>query len=96
MCKGYLIGREPVSLVHYIKPGSSNKWPTLNYLASQCHVNWGVVYLDSSYKNIEPVSAAFPQNLRRIFVAALALSGSAPTNGIIGPASNQGSFDRWP
>ena len=65
------LGLEPVSIVHYTRPGSSIKRPTPNYLATQCHVNWPVVYPKSSYKIMDPVSAALPQNLRRIFVATL-------------------------
>ena len=70
-CKEFIIVREPVSIVHYTRPGSSIKWPTLNYLATQCHVNWPVVYPKSSYKIMDPVSVALPPNLRRIFVATL-------------------------
>ena len=70
------LGLEPVSIVHYTRPGSSIKQPTPNYLATQRHVNWPVVYPESSYKNIEPVSAALPQNLRRIFIATLVLEGA--------------------
>ena len=65
------LGLEPVSIVHYTRPGSSIKRPTPNYLATQRHVNWPVVYPESSYKIMDPVSAALPQNLRRIFIATL-------------------------
>ena len=67
------LGLEPVSIVHYTWPGSSIKRPTPNQLATQCHVNWPVVYLQSSYKIMDPVSVACPQNLQRIFVATLEL-----------------------
>ena len=40
-------------------------------ISSECHVNWPVIYPESSYKIIDPVSAALPKNLRRIFVATL-------------------------
>ena len=63
-CKEFIIVREPVSIVHYTRPGSSIKWPTLNYLATQCHVNWPVVQPKSSYKNMDPISAALPQILK--------------------------------
>merc|ERR1719245_112013 len=65
----FIKGREPVSSVHYTRPGTSIKQPTPNYLATQRHVNWPVIYPKSSYKIMDPVSAALPQNLRRIFVA---------------------------
>ena len=65
------LGWEPVSIVHYTRPGSSIKRPTPNSLATQRHVNWPVVYPKSSYKIMDPVSAALPQNLRRIFIATL-------------------------
>ena len=62
------LGLEPVSIVHYTRPGSSIKRPTPNYLATQRHVNWPVVYPESSYKIMDPVSAALPpkssKNLR--------------------------------
>ena len=75
------LGLEPVSIVHYTRPGSSIKRPTPNYLATQRHVNWPVVYPKSSYKIMDPVSAALPQNLRRIFVATL-LCNTTPNNAI--------------
>ena len=62
------LGLEPASIVHYTWPGSSIKQPTPNYLTTQCHVNWPVVYPESSYKIMDPVSAALPQDLRRILV----------------------------
>ena len=65
------LGLEDVSIVHYTWPGSSIKRPTPNQLATQCHVNWPVVYPESSYKIMDPVSAALPQILWRIFVATL-------------------------
>ena len=62
--KAFIIGWEPVSIVHYTRPGSSIKRPTPNYLATQRHVNWPVIYPKSSYKIMDPVSAALPKNLR--------------------------------
>ena len=52
------LGLEPVSIIHYTRSGSSIP----NYLATQRHVNWPVVYPESSYKIMD---------LRRIFVATL-------------------------
>ena len=69
--KEFIMGWEPVSIVHYTRPGSSIKRPTPNYLATQRHVNWHVIYPKSSYKIMDPVSAALNENLRRIFVATL-------------------------
>ena len=40
-------------------------------LATQCNVNWAVIYPKSSYKIMDPVSAALPQNFIGIFVATL-------------------------
>ena len=68
------LGLEPLSIAHYTRPGSSIKRPTQNYLAAQRHVNWPVVYPVSSYKIMDPVSAALHQNLRRFFVATLILT----------------------
>ena len=36
--KSTTLGLEPVSIVHYNRPGSSIKQPTQNLLASKCHV----------------------------------------------------------
>ena len=57
------LGLDPVSIVHYTRPGSSIKRPSPNYFATQPHVNWPVVYPKSNYKIMDPVSAALPQNL---------------------------------
>ena len=69
------LGLEPVSIMHYTRPGSSIK---PKKLATQCHGNWPVIYPESSYKIIDPVSAALPQNLRRIFVATLHYTAGHP------------------
>ena len=66
-----IIDWEPVSNVHYTRYGSRIRQPTQNLLATKCHVNWPVVYPESSSKIMDPVSAALPQNLWRIFVATL-------------------------
>ena len=58
------LGLEPVSIIHYTWPESSIKRPTPNSLAPQRHVNWPVIYLESSYKIMDLVSAALPQYLR--------------------------------
>ena len=55
-----IIGQEPTSIVYYIWPGSSFKQPTLNYMATQHHVNWGVVYTESNCKIMDPVSSDPP------------------------------------
>ena len=60
-----------ISVVHYTRLGSSIKWPTSNKEDKLCHVNWPVVYPKCSFKIMDPVSVALPQNLRRIFVATL-------------------------
>ena len=65
------MGLESVLTIHYNRIESSIKQPTLNKLASQRHVNWLDIYPKSSYKIMNPVSAALPKNLRRIFVATL-------------------------
>ena len=54
-------------------PVSSGPPQTYLLLATQRHVNWPAVHPESSYKIIDPVSVAPPQNLRRIFVATLLL-----------------------
>jgi len=64
LCQEFIIGHEPVSIIHYTRLGSSIKGPTQNHEATQCHVNWPVVYFESSYKIMDPVSAALPKNLR--------------------------------
>ena len=66
-----ILGLEPVSIIHYTRPGSSIKQPTQNYLATQRHVNWPVIYPKSSCKIIDSILVALPQNHRRIFVATL-------------------------
>ena len=61
-----------VTVAHCTRPGSvSRSPPQTNYLAKLCHVNWPVVYPKCSFKIMDPVSVALPQNLRRIFVATL-------------------------
>ena len=67
----FILCQEPVSTVDYTRPGSSIEQPTPNKLATQHHVNWPDIYPESSYKIMDPVSAARPQDLRRIFVATL-------------------------
>ena len=49
------LGLEPVSIIHFTRLGSSIKWPTPNKLATQRHVNWPVVYPESSNKIINPL-----------------------------------------
>ena len=39
LCKESTIGQEPVSIIHYTRPGSSIKWPTPNKFATQRNVN---------------------------------------------------------
>jgi len=57
-------GLEPVSIIYYTRLGSSIKQTTQNYEATQHHVNFCVIYFESSYKNMDPVSAALPKNPR--------------------------------
>ena len=65
------LGLEPVSIVYYTRTGSSIERPTPNKEATQRHVNYLVIHLESSYKIMDPVSAALPQYLQRICVATL-------------------------
>ena len=51
--------------------GYSIKQPTQIKLAAQYHVNWSVIYPESSYKIMDPVLVALSQNIQRIFVATL-------------------------
>ena len=53
--KEFILGWEPVSIVHYTRSGSSIKQPTLPL---------PVMYPKSSYKIMDPGSAALPKNLR--------------------------------
>ena len=46
------LGLEPVSIIHYTRPGSSIKRPTPNLLATQCHLNWPVVYPKVATKSL--------------------------------------------
>ena len=74
LCKDFItghepvstLGLEPVSIVHYtnLDPVSSSP-PKTNYLHNECQVNWSVVFAVFSYKIMDPVSAALPQNLQR-------------------------------
>jgi len=55
------LGLESVSIIHNTRQYQAAQ---PNYKATQCHVNWPVVYFESSYKIMDPVSAALPKNLR--------------------------------
>ena len=50
-----ILGLDPVS--------SGPPGATPNELATQCHVNWGVVYHGTCYKIMDPVSTSLPLNL---------------------------------
>ena len=63
--EAFILGRELVSTIHYTRPWFSIKQPNPNYFATQHHVNWPVINPKSSYKIMDPVLAALPQNLRK-------------------------------
>ena len=48
------LGREPVSSIHYTRPGSSIKRPTQNSEATIRHVNWPVLTLTVAPKSPSP------------------------------------------
>ena len=83
----YIIDCEPVSIVHYTRPGTCinrqlhKAWikrPTPNYLAAQCHVNWPALYPESSFKIMDPVyQRPSPKIFKRIFVATLGQGAEA-------------------
>ena len=60
LCKESTIGPEPVSIIHYTRPGSSIKLPNPNLLAIQRHLNWPIVYPKSSYRIMDPVQCQQP------------------------------------
>ena len=57
LCKGFIEGHDPVSIVHYTRPGSSIKRPTLTLFAILHQVTWGVVYPQYNHgSSIKPPS----------------------------------------
>ena len=55
------------------------RWPLIGYTTRR-NINWPVVYPKNSFKILEPVLAALPQNVQRILVATLlAMIGSCFT-----------------
>ena len=67
----FIKGQEPVSIIHYTRPGSIFKGPVSNYLATQCQI-CVLFTLKSSYNlGSSIINAAISQNFRRIFVPTL-------------------------
>ena len=67
------LGPEPLSIVHY---RSSIKQPTPNYLATQHHMHWPVVYPKISYKIMDqqPSPKIFKESLLQLWTEALVLT----------------------
>ena len=52
--KAFIRDQEPVSIVHYTRPGSCIKQPTQNYEAALRHVNWPGFNLKVAPKSPSP------------------------------------------
>ena len=69
--KKFIMGREPVSINHYTRPGSSIKRPTPNWLATQCHVNWPKVATKSWIQYQRPSPKIFEESSLQLWSICL-------------------------